>query len=81
MSHVSVAVPTGAKSCTQPQSCPGNLENGCPTCPTFESLDKDGNGLISAVEAVESGFEWILGGRGQIDADEMEDIKAELNIC
>ena len=57
------------------------MENGCPTCPTFESLDKDGNGLISAVEAVESGFEWILGGRGQIDADEMEDIKAELNIC
>ena len=57
------------------------MENGCPTCPTFETLDKDKNGLISAVEAVESGFEWILGGRGQIDADEMEDIKAELNIC
>ena len=47
----------------------------------FKSLDKDGNGLISAVEAVESGSEWILGGRGQIDSDEMEDIKAELKIC
>ena len=57
------------------------LINGCPPCPAFETLDKDGNGLISADEAAELDIGWIMGDGGQIDYDEWEGIKTELKIC
>ena len=61
--------------------CSGFLRNGCSLCPTFESLDKDGNGLITVDEAAELDIGWIMGDGGKIDEEEWEEVKTELKIC
>ena len=50
-------------------------------CPTFDSLDKDGNSLITAHEAAELKIGWIMGDGGQVDREEWEDIKTALKEC
>ena len=50
-------------------------------CPTFDSLDKDGNSLITADEAAELKIGWIMGDGGQVDREEWEDIKMEIKGC
>ena len=59
----------------------GFLSNGYTPCPTFESLDRDGNNLITAEEAAELNIGWIMGDGGQIDREEWEEIKAEVTNC
>ena len=55
--------------------------NGYKLCPTFEYLDTDGNGLITAEEAAELDIGWIMGDGGQIDSEEWEEIKTEVKNC
>ena len=59
----------------------GFLSNGYTLCPTFESLDRDGNDLITAEEAAELDIGWIMGDGGQIDREEWEEIKIEVKNC
>ena len=59
----------------------GFLSNGYTFCPTFESLDRDGNNLITAEEASELDIGWIMGDGGQIDCEEWEAIKTEVKNC
>ena len=59
----------------------GFLSNGYTLCPTFESLDRDGNDLITAEEAAELDIGWIMGDGGQIDREEWEAIKTEVKNC
>ena len=58
--------------------CTGFLSNGCPLRPTFESLDKDGDDLVTAGEAKELDIGWIMGDGGQIDREEWDEIKTKL---
>ena len=50
-------------------------------CPTFDSLDKDGNSLITADEAAELNIGWIMGDDGRVDREEWESIKTEIHGC
>ena len=59
----------------------GDVFSSSERCPTFDSLDKDGNSLITADEAAELKIGWIMGDGGQVDREEWEDIKMEINGC
>ena len=59
----------------------GFFSNGYTSCPTFESLDRDGNNLITAEEASLLDIGWIMGDGGQIDREEWEAIKTEVKNC
>ena len=55
--------------------------NGYTLCPTFESLDRDMNNLLTEEEASELDIGWIMGDGGQIDREEWEAIKTEVKNC
>ena len=59
----------------------GDVFSSSERCPTFDSLDKDGNSLITADEAAELKIGWIMGDGGQVDREEWEDIKMEIKGC
>ena len=59
----------------------GDVFSSSEGCPTFDSLDKDGNSLITADEAAELKIGWIMGDGGQVDREEWEDIKMEIKGC
>ena len=50
-------------------------------CRTFDSLDQDGNSLITVDEVTELDIGWIMGDDGQLDREEWEGIKMDLNLC
>ena len=50
-------------------------------CPTFDSLDKNGDSLVTSEEAAGLGIVWIMGDGGQVDREEWEDIKREIKDC
>ena len=59
----------------------GDVFSSSKRCPTFDSLDKDGNSLITADEAAELKIGWIMGDGGQVDREEWEDIKTGIKVC
>ena len=50
-------------------------------CPTFDSLDKNGDSLVTSEEAAELDIGWIMGDGGQADREEWEAIKREIKDC
>ena len=50
-------------------------------CSTFDSLDKNGDNLVTSEEAAGLDIGWIMGDGGQVDREEWEAIKTELKGC
>ena len=50
-------------------------------CPTFDSLDKDGDSLVTSEEAAHWDIVWVMGDGGQVDREEWEAIKREIKDC
>ena len=50
-------------------------------CPTFDSLDKNGDSLVTSEETAGLDIGWIMGDGGQVDREEWDAIKTELGAC
>ena len=57
----------------------GNSYND--NCPTFDSLDKDGDSLVTSEEAAHWDIVWVMGDGGQVDREEWDAIKSEIKGC
>ena len=57
----------------------GNSYND--NCPPFDSLDKNGDSLVTSEEAAGLDIGWIMGDGGQVDREEWEAIKREIKDC